>query len=643
MTAPEDRQLLINRLEEFSRNNPGAYRLRVMLVAALGYGYLFAVMIGLLVAVYLVIWAMIAFGHAFLFKLVWIPLVLAWLVLRSMWITIPRPDGKEIQSDQAPELFDLIAEVRAALDGPTVHHVLLSDEFNAGIVQVPKFGMFGWSNNYLVVGLQLLKAIGPDEFRAVIAHEFGHLSGKHGRFSGWIYRIRESWIQLLTRIEQERHYASFLFDWFIKWYAPYFNAYSFVLARAQEYEADGYAVDLAGKTVTARMLVQMELKARALQNDLWSKFYRPAGDQPQAPGNPFAMMLTELEQQLAPVKVDRWLRESLKVTTGYDDTHPALAARLEGIGFPREAQTGESLMEALDLRNVSMTKSAAQRYLKEVPTDVTDSYDRLWHEQVVSTWKQTHDYVQQARKRLAELEETGKSRTLTIDEQWERAKCTAETKDSAAALPLVREIIRQDVSHVGANFAVGATLLEQEDRAGVEYLQKAMELDPLTCGEACELIYDFYQAQGQQAEADKYRGYAEEFYARQQRLHEEAMNLTVHDRFEPHGLNDVALKHLKEQLGKTHGLGAAYLVRKMVDGTDPLYVLAVFATYTWKDGQSGKYVDDLIDELASRIDLGKAIVFVSLDVKAFLTDSITRVPNAEILVRDKEVGIEYRH
>src|SRR6185436_16016968 len=110
-----------------------------------------------------------------------------------------------------------------------------------------RFGMFGWRTNYLVVGLPLLKAIGPDEFRAVLAHEFGHLSGRHGKFSGWIYRQRESWIQILTRVHQERHYASFIFEWFLKWYAPYFNAYSFVLARAQEYEADSFAVDLAGK------------------------------------------------------------------------------------------------------------------------------------------------------------------------------------------------------------------------------------------------------------------------------------------------------------------------------------------------------------------------------------------------------------
>lgn len=642
-SVPKNPQVLITRLEEFSRQNPAGYRFRVMLVAALGYAYLFAVVLGLLVAIYLAIWAMIALGHAFLLKLVWIPLVLAWLVLKSMWITIPPPDGKEIQPEQAPALFDLIAGVQASLAGPHVHHVLLSDEFNAGIVQVPKFGMFGWTTNYLVVGLQLLKAIGPDEFRAVIAHEFGHLSGKHGKFSGWIYRIRQSWIQVLANVQQERHYASFIFEWFINWYAPYFNAYSFVLARAQEYEADGYAVETSGKKVTARMLVQMEIKARALQEELWPKFYEPAGDQPQTPKNPFGLMLAQLEQPLAPVKIDRWLRQSLRVSTGYDDTHPALAERLAGIGFTRDAQAVDGLTAALDLKNGSSTESAAERFLKEVPAEVTESYDRLWRESVVNIWTQTHEYVQQARKRLAELEEIGKSRPLTIDEQWERARCTADAFDSNAAVPLAREILQQEPDHVGANFALGATLLEQSDPDGVGYLQKAVELKPSFGGDAYELLYNFYQAQGEQAEANKYREYADEFYARQVRLHEEALNLTVHDRFEPHDLDDVALKFLREQLAKTRGLGAAYLVRKMVEGTEPLYVLAVLASYTWKDGQSGKYVDDLIDELASNTDLAKPTVFVSLDVKAFLTDTITRIPKAEVWVGDPNVGVKSLH
>ena len=206
--------------------------------------------------------------------------------------------------------------MRSALDGPHVHRVLVSDEFNAGIVQIPRLGMFGWLRNYLVVGLPLMKALTPAEFRAVLAHEFGHLSGNHGRFSGWIYRIRQSWIQVLVRVHEQRRYAAFLFERFLNWYAPFFNAYSFVLARAQEYEADAYSVDLAGRDTAARALVRLDAKERALQEEFWPAFYRQSHDNAQPPRDPFAQMLTGLGRSIDGPTAEKWLFSSAEGEDG---------------------------------------------------------------------------------------------------------------------------------------------------------------------------------------------------------------------------------------------------------------------------------------------------------------------------------------
>ena len=272
---------LIKPLEALAAENPGGYRLRVALVAALGYLYLLVIVTLLLSIVVLVVfYASINF---LIIKIIWIPLVLVGIVLRSLWITLPVPDGVELKREQAPALFDLVHEVITALNGPKVHHILLAGDFNAGIVQIPQFGMFGWQTNYLVVGLPMLRALNPAQFRAVLAHEVGHLSGKHGRFSGWIYRLRRSWIEVLVRVRQERHYASFLFEPFLNWYAPYLNAYSFVLARAQEYQADAYSVELAGKQTAAVTLARVEAKARKLNEDFWPDFFRQSKEQSKAP------------------------------------------------------------------------------------------------------------------------------------------------------------------------------------------------------------------------------------------------------------------------------------------------------------------------------------------------------------------------
>ena len=97
---------LVRPLEILAEEKPGLYRLRVGLLAALGYVYLFVIVLALLgiIAVTLfyvrVNWVML--------KILWIPLALVGLVLRSLWITIPEPDGMKLDREQAPALFDLI-------------------------------------------------------------------------------------------------------------------------------------------------------------------------------------------------------------------------------------------------------------------------------------------------------------------------------------------------------------------------------------------------------------------------------------------------------------------------------------------------------------------------------------------------------
>jgi len=56
-------------------------------------------------------------------------------------------------------------------------------------------------------------------------------------------------------MQQEKKRGSEIFEVFFDWYAPYFGAYSFVLARAREYEADRCSVEVVGKANAARALV----------------------------------------------------------------------------------------------------------------------------------------------------------------------------------------------------------------------------------------------------------------------------------------------------------------------------------------------------------------------------------------------------
>jgi Zn-dependent protease with chaperone function len=627
---------LIPRLEEFARRKPASYRLRVALLAILGYAYLFAVVVLLLLLVYWVL-AYVRINYLTI-KVVWIPLVLAWVVLRSMWVTLPAPDGSELTREQAPQLFELADELQKALSGPKAHHILLSDEFNAAVVEIPRFGMFGWAINYLVVGLPLLHGLTAEEFRAVLAHEYGHLSGKHGRFFGWIYRLRRSWIEVLTRVHQERHYAAFIFEPFLNWYAPFFNAYSFVLARAQEHEADGYAVDLAGKDVTTRMLVKFATRDRLLGDEFWPEFYRLAIKESNPPPDPFSQMLKSIQGDVEDHKNTKWVLQALRAKTDYNDTHPALADRLAGLGYSREEVEAVALQETRTAA-IGSVSNAADYYVRDLPADFVSRFDRLWKEQISATWRAQHQEAQTSQKRLRELETAERARSLTTAELWERAQLVSYVHDSKAALPLVKAVLNASPEHLEANLALGGMLLKQRDAAGMAYLEKAMSLSADTTPTACYLAYDFHLEQGSLKDAETYRTRGETYQQNLHKIYDAALNFSPGDRYEPHGLDESEVENLRAQLSHVRGLGRTYLVCKVIEGaSEPWYVIGVFASYTWREGQNEKHAGALVDELSNNIVFPHQCIYVSLDQYQYLVNKFEAIPGSLLLVGGDETA-----
>lgn len=505
----EKTNILIDQLEDYARKHPTAYKVRVGLLAALGYVYIFAVVSLLLLLVGAVLFNVRV--NWLVIKILWIPLVLAGIALRSLWVSFPKPDGLHLKHEDAPTLFNLVREVEAAVQSPHVHHILLTDDFNAAVVQIPRLGFFGWQKNYLLVGLPLMRALTAEQFRAVIAHELGHLSGAHSRFAGWIYRVRQTWTQLVMRLQQEGRYGSFIFERFLNWYAPFFNAYSFVLARTQEYEADARAVELAGREQAAKALINLELKGRFLSEDFWPKFYRQADAQPEPPADVFTQFVSAMKHRIPNEAAHKWFLQALTIPTGHEDTHPSLADRLAAIGYSI-AGVQDEIRQQLLPSDETEEQDAAQYYLSRIDNGFIEGRNRWWREQVQQVWRERNEYVQAAQKKLRKLQEKEQSQQLTLEEQWELARCLAETQGQEAALPKVHEILSVNPEHVGANFALGQILIEQNDEAGINYIERAMALEQDTVLPGCELLYFFLKEHGRDKEAEQYRIRAEQHY-----------------------------------------------------------------------------------------------------------------------------------
>lgn len=607
-------ETLVQHLEEYAQRNPAGYRLRVGLLAALGYGYVFLILSLACLLIGGTVFAMqYGTGRGRLLRLGWTLLVLVYLIGRALWVRIPAPEGMALRREEAPQLFSLVDELTARLRAPRPHHILLTQEFNAAIVQRPRLGLLGWQENYLIVGLPLMQALSTEQFRAVLAHEMGHLSGNHGRFASWIYRIRRTWAQLLERMQADKHWSSFLFEPFFRWYAPFFTAYSFVLARAHEYEADRTSAEIAGTEAAATALIATHIKGDFLSHAFWPGVFGQAAHQPEPPAA-FAALSRAFQREVPPEIGHRCLSQALAEKTGSGDTHPALADRLAALGYSAISDpVSDTLSPKLGLPAFT-TQSAAEQLLGDAQEELTARIDQRWQEQTAPGWRERHTRVQESQKRLAALEEKAGSAPLTEEEAWARARWTHEFHGTDAAFPRFQEVLAQNPDHGPANYALGQILLERNDDAGITHIEKAMQRDPEAVLPGCHTLYSFLRQQGRQEEAERYRERAIHHSELLQRAKQERGDVGPDDTLTPHDLPAAVIEGLREQLARHEQIEAAYLVRKSVTcfPDQPLYVLGLILRKRFGFGVADKS-EEVIAKFGSEAEMPGETLCILLD------------------------------
>ena len=642
MTQPQF-ETLVRKLEKYSRKNPASYKFRVRMLAFLGYAYIFAVL-ALVIAfsffffpfLFSVIQSLVAntrrSGRLVIFLVLFgvgIPVVLLLVILKSLWIHIPPPEGLAVNRRQVPRLFHILEEFRRELKTPPFHRVLLTDEFNAAVAQVPRFGLFGGYRNYLIIGLPLMQTLAPAEFRAALAHELGHLSGKHGQFSHWIYRLRISWYQILeafqNTMKQTSHggqmnsiqsmlvlagwLGSGIFTSFFNWYVPFFSAYSFVLARADEYEADRYSAKLAGAKNLAAALISLEIRGNYVWRSFWDEIREKADSQETVPA-PYAELTANMQRTIEPEQAKTWLQKALLAKTNYQDTHPCLQDRLTALGCK------PNQIPAL-LKSTKVT--AAQQFLGKALPHIVQYFDRHWQEAIGADWTYHHQQVQAQQQRLEELEQQAKTtqaaqtetappeegQALSTEQRWERAVLKARLKQPEEAIPDLKAVLAEYPHHRDSNLLLGQILLKQGDRAGIPYLETAMRQDGNLFGQGAKLICAFLQEQDGQEAAERYWKQANEEYEIVNQARMERSRVNHSNEFRLPDLPEEAIESLRQQLSQHKGVKAAYLVQKVVKylPESPFYVLAIEANSAMFDREARSQEIALMEKLAQELRL----------------------------------------
>jgi len=469
---------MVARLEARSQARPWLYRVQVVCLVLLGFAIMLA-MTGvagfiLLAVVGGLIWLVLAAGSAAFWllvakfgKFVILALIPLWMLLKhsfkALFVRLPAPGGRELSPQHAPALFNALERMRLQMRGPRFHHVLVVDEVNAAVVQRPAFGLIGFPRNYLLLGLPLLEVLSPEEALAVVAHEYGHLSGAHGRFGAFIYRLRLTWSTVQAHVDAWQGRMGKLPSRLVGWYAPYFNAYSFVLARHQEYQADTAAAALVGLPAA-----QNALKRSNVAMASHAAFMEKTIDCVRSQANPPDDLALRWAQEVAVEQAasSRWLSEALDRRPHPLDTHPTLRQRLRAMGMTDET---------LDQSPVKVDgPSSALVWLGEQLPQLREAFQGAWRESVHEGWVQQHQSWVERRNALAELKALHER---SSDQELEMLRLTLSLEPDVDHREALAAFNAAHADNAMALFLEGSARLDQNDDSGLSLLERAIALD----------------------------------------------------------------------------------------------------------------------------------------------------------------------
>lgn len=262
------------------------------------------------------------------------------------------PPGPRLEPAAHPRLFALLRDVADRTGQQMPVEVYLVPEVNAWVTS--RGGVLGFgSRRVMGLGLPLMRVLSVSQFRAVVAHEFGHYHGGDVALGPWVHRTRAAIERTLERVSRHSGMLSRPF----LWYGRAFVRVTHAVSRQQEYTADALAARVAGARALADGLRMLRARSAAF-DEYWRSELAPALNAGIRPP-----MTEGYAQFLAAPRVAAWMEryttDALADAAGSPyDTHPPLAVRLAALGpisediEPAEEPPAASLLsrvEALEL------------------------------------------------------------------------------------------------------------------------------------------------------------------------------------------------------------------------------------------------------------------------------------------------------
>lgn len=399
---------------------------RAQLAVALTIGF-YLLAIGIAAFLLWIVYLQLFVADTIYFKVVFFCVVGAGAIL---WSILPRFEkfvepGPRLEADDQPELFAVLRDVAAKTRQEMPAEVYLIPNVNAYVsYRSHRFGL--GSRKIMGLGLTLMESLSVPQFRAVVAHEFGHYANEDLKFGGWIYRTREA-IERTVRYLGE--HSEILHLPFMA-YGKFFIRITQEISRAQELAADRLAAAVTSAKDAASALVAVNRAGLAYQPYIETELapvlvrgYRP----------PVAKGFTAFAAAVS-TSVDAAMADMVaNAVADVDDSHPPLRERVDALGetvdmnAPIEGERATSL-----LRDLPRLEAALVTTMWSDPAAAAGFASVSWEEAgprvFLPTWRETV---------TAHAEVLQDVKPSTIAEALPRLRVKAETNDADATRSFV--------------------------------------------------------------------------------------------------------------------------------------------------------------------------------------------------------------
>lgn len=357
----------------------------------------------------------------------------------------------EITETEQPALFAFIRQLTTETQTPFPKKIFLSTEVNACVFYNSSFwSMFFPVKKNLEIGLGLVNAINMGEFKAVMAHEFGHFSQRSMKLGSFTYNVNQV---IYNMLYDNNSYVAFLsvwgnidgllaifaritvaiaqgIQWILRQMYTVINKRYLSLSREMEFHADAVAASVSGGNNLVTALSRIEMAASCYQeavNNVNESLSRK-----QASHNIFADQLVVMQsyavthklqvQQGLPVISGEYLSSQQNSRVNFKNqwaSHPTNEERAEkldtlGLQSPVTEARAWALFSdpaALQERLTNHLYSIASIDMKEIEFYNDDTFKQQYEDGLAS-WKLPEAYQEFYKGRLPEtaaLEELDKN------------------------------------------------------------------------------------------------------------------------------------------------------------------------------------------------------------------------------------------